>query len=61
MKLQAAMHFSTWDLSAVQAGKATLQIRVNYKRELCAPTHGFYGFANAHSYLVRISVRETLP
>ncbi|MFQ5872766.1 MAG: hypothetical protein ACE5JL_03050 [Dehalococcoidia bacterium] len=51
----------TWDLSAVQAGEATLQVSVNYEREFCVPTHCFYGFTNASSDLVGVSVRERLP
>ena len=51
----------TWDLSAVQAGETTLQVWVIMKREFCAATHCFYGFTNAYSDLVRVSVRERFP
>ena len=51
----------SWDLSAVRAGEVTLQVRVNYEKEYCVPTHCFYGFTEAHSGLERVSVRERLP
>ncbi len=51
----------TWDLSAVEAGEATLQVWVNYERELCVSTHCFYGFTNAYSDFIRVSVRGSLP
>ena len=50
-----------WDLNTVQAGEATLQVLVNYEKEYCAPTHCFYGFTNASSDIVKVSVRERLP
>ena len=51
----------SWDLRVVQAGEATLQVRVNFEKEFCVPTHCFYGFTNAYSDLERVSVRESLP
>ena len=50
----------SWDLRAVQAGDATLQVWVNYEKEICIPTHCFYQFTNAYSGLISIKVTDNV-
>ena len=48
-----------WNLRATGPGVVTLQVHVNYEREVCLPNHCFYGFTGETSDRVTLSVAQT--
>lgn len=50
----------TWDLTAVQAGDATLQVHVTYEKEVCGPFGCFFQFNSEQSPVVSVRVNAPL-